>query len=149
MLFFKQELPNTRYKLLRSSLQTLTITSVFSLPGNKGRVCTAITAVYQMLSVVFPPQPFTAGPNSFFCKRNQRKMENRVSARGGFFLDMFSFIKIPVQRNKCAKLWTPRVSRKPRFLGCPWVSGKFSQRSISLTRIFLPMWAPNTLCSFI
>lgn len=51
LLFFKQELPNTRYKLLSALVQTLKIASVFSFPGNKGRAYIAIIAVYQMLSV--------------------------------------------------------------------------------------------------
>lgn len=148
MSCFKQKLPSIRYKLLSSLLQPLT-TAGFSFPGDKGCVCTATRAVYQMLTAnCLPSTAITAGPNSsFFKKKNQRKKKKRVSAQGGFvFLDSCSFMKIAVQRSKLTKLWTPKLSIKfQAFKDALEYQGNFPKNQFLLCEFSCLYWPPNTL----
>lgn len=146
MSCFKQKLPSIRYKLLSSLLQPLT-TAGFSFPGDKGCVCTATRAVYQMLTAnCLPSTAITAGPNSsFFKKKKSEKEEKESFSSRRFCFSRFMFF----HENCCAKEQTHKtmdskaVNKVPSFQGCPWVSGKFSQKSISLMWIFLFILAPQ------
>lgn len=114
------------------------------LPWWAGCVCTAITG---WVLIAFPPQPLLQGQTAPSLKEIRERRKREFQLKEVLFFMVF-------HENCCAKEQTHEtmdskaVNKTPRFLGCSWVPGKFSQKSIYLMWISLFMLAPNTLLLF-